>query len=70
MIRLALVIQVFAVQGAGAAREKRALAARLAQRALREAYRHGLGVEDLMDAIRRAEPGSASKASGAKGEKR
>jgi GntR family transcriptional regulator len=38
----------------GTARERSALAASLAQRALQEAYRHGLGAEELIEAIQKA----------------
>jgi GntR family transcriptional regulator len=55
------------VQGGGTARERRALAASVAQRALREAYRHGLGAEELIEAIRHAGNSGAPAATGAKG---
>src|SRR5258706_3104391 len=43
-----------ALPAGGTKRERRALAASVAQRALREAYRHGLGAEELLEAVRRA----------------
>ena len=44
----------------GTARERRALASSLAKRALQEAYRHGLGADELIEAIRK-EAQSAGK---------
>jgi GntR family transcriptional regulator len=58
------------VQTGGAARERRALATRLAQRALREAYRNGLCADDLIEALRHAEPSGASGGTTPKGGKR
>ncbi|MGH7483569.1 MAG: GntR family transcriptional regulator [Longimicrobiales bacterium] len=48
----------------GRARERRTLAAEVARRALRDAYRHGLDVEDLVAAIRKAAPAGAESRSG------
>lgn len=47
----------------GTARERRTLALSLAQRALREAYRHGLGSEELIEAIRKAAGGARKRGS-------
>ncbi len=49
------------------ARERSTLATSVAQRALREAHRHGLGAEELVEAIRRAASGGAPAATSAKG---
>ncbi len=51
----------------GRARERSTLATSLAQRALREAHRHGLGVEELVEAIRRAASGGAPAVTSTKG---
>ncbi len=50
------------------ARERSALATSVAQRALPEAHRHGLGAEELVEAIRRAASCGAPAATSAKGE--
>ena len=47
----------------GSARERSTLAASLAQRALTEAYRHGLDVEELIQAIQKAADGAGKKGS-------
>lgn len=51
----------------GKARQRGELATSVAKRALREAHRHGLGAEELVDAIRRAAGESASTAPSATG---
>lgn len=51
----------------GSARERSTLATSVAQRALREAHRHGLGVEELVEAIRRAASGGAPAVTSTKG---
>ena len=51
----------------GRARERSGLATSVAQRALREAHRHGLGAEELVEEIRRAASGGAPAATSAKG---
>ncbi|MGH7481367.1 MAG: GntR family transcriptional regulator [Longimicrobiales bacterium] len=48
----------------GRARERRTLAAEVAQRAVRDAYRHGLDAEELVTAIREAAPARARSSSG------
>jgi GntR family transcriptional regulator len=58
---------VAALRGNGAARERSSVAASVAQRALREAHRHGLGAEDLIEAIRRAANGTRSQDTSGKG---
>lgn len=50
------------------ARERQNLARSVAQRALMEAHRHGLGVEELIEAIRGAASGGAPGEPRAKGE--
>ncbi|MBI4410800.1 MAG: GntR family transcriptional regulator [Gemmatimonadetes bacterium] len=45
----------------GRSRERKTLAAALAQRALREAYRHGLDAEELIEAIERAAADAAAR---------
>lgn len=42
------------VRDGGKERQRKEVAASVAQRALREAHRHGLGAEELVEAIRRA----------------
>jgi len=49
------------------ARQRSELATSLAKRALREAHRHGLGAEELVEAIRRAASDSAPAAPRAAG---
>jgi GntR family transcriptional regulator len=46
-----------AEEGANPERERRELAAMVADRAIREAYRNGLSADELVAAIRRAETG-------------
>ncbi len=58
---------VVEMQDGGTARERSALATSVAQRALREAYRHGLGAEELIKAIRHAANVGAPAATSAKG---
>jgi GntR family transcriptional regulator len=41
--------------------ERRRLAATVAERALRDAYRHGLSAEELVEALRRAETAAAGE---------
>ncbi len=45
----------------GSARERSALASSLAQRALREAWRHGLGTAELIEAIVKAADGAGKR---------
>jgi GntR family transcriptional regulator len=47
----------------GTARERSELASSLAQRTLREAYRHGLGAEELIEAIQKAADGAGKRGS-------
>lgn len=54
-------------RGAGTAKERRTVAATVAQRALREAYRHGLGAEELIEAIQHAADGRTPAGKSAKG---
>lgn len=49
---------VAALRDGGTARERSTVAASVAQRALRDARRHGLGAEDLIEAIRRVANGT------------
>ena len=58
---------VAALRDGGAARERSTMAAAVAQRALLEARRHGLGAEDLIEAIRRAANGAGSDETSGKG---
>ncbi len=58
---------VVEMQDGGTARERSTLATLVAQRALREAYRHGLGAEELIKAIRRAASGRAPAVTSTKG---
>lgn len=51
---------VAALRDGGEARERDTVAASVAQRALVEAHRHGLGAEELIEAIRRATNGRGS----------
>lgn len=50
-------------QASNTARERKALAKSLAQRALRDAHRNGLDAEDLIEAIRAANGGGAHRTS-------
>lgn len=45
----------------GTARERRALSAAVAERALREAYRNGLGADELIEAIQKAASSAARR---------
>lgn len=45
----------------GTARERRALSASVAERALREAYRNGLGADELIEAIQKAASSAARR---------
>ena len=56
------------MQDGGRARQRSTLATSVAQRALRDAHRHGLGVEELVEAIRRASRGSVPGPTSGKGE--
>ena len=54
-------------RGGGTARERNALAATLAQRALQEAWRHGLGAEELIEAIQKQQKNTADGPAGKRG---
>ncbi len=47
----------------GTARERKALASSLAKRALQEAYRNGIGAEELIEAIEKAARSAGKRAS-------
>jgi GntR family transcriptional regulator len=55
------------LQDGGAAQERSTVAASVAQRALLEAHRHGLGADDLIEAIRRAASGNRLQETSEKG---
>ena len=59
---------VAAAQIGGAARERSRLAEGVAQRALREAYRHGLNAEELVEAIRSVAEEGVAAATNVEGE--
>lgn len=48
----------------GSARERKALAASLAKRVLQDAYRHGLGVDELIEAIQQEARSAGKRARG------